>query len=212
MGWRPSFGRARQENARSSARKGLPERYLLYLGTLEPRKNLELLVGAFARWRRQAPAEEQAVQLVLAGAKGWYYEEIFRRVQKLGLSDAVSFPGFIPGAELPDWYRGAEGFIYPSLMEGFGLPLLEAMACGVPVVCSRAPSLLEVVGTAALSVAAHDEEALAHALHLLTGQPALRAALAAQGLARAQLFSWRRCARETLAVYERVLAEAPVPT
>jgi glycosyltransferase involved in cell wall biosynthesis len=206
----------RPGSAESSARfrlhKGLPERYLLYLGTLEPRKNLELLVGAFALWRQQASAEDQAVKLVLAGAKGWYYEEIFRRVQELGLSDAVSFPGFIPGAELPDWYRGAEGFLYPSLMEGFGLPVLEAMACGVPVVCSQAPSLLEVAGTAALSVAAHDEEALAHAIRLVTSQPELRAALAAQGLARARTFTWRRCAEDTIAVYERVLAEAGPPT
>lgn len=201
-----------EESTHFRARKGLPERYLLYLGTLEPRKNLELLVGAFARWRRQAPAQDRAVKLVLAGGKGWYYAEVFRRVQELGLSDVVAFPGFIPGVELPDWYRGAEGFVYPSLLEGFGLPLVEAMACGVPVVCSQAPSLLEVVGTAALSVAAHDEEALAHALELLTGQPALRAALAAQGLVRAQRFSWRRCAQETLAVYEQVLAEALAPT
>jgi glycosyltransferase involved in cell wall biosynthesis len=200
-----------EERAQFRIRKGLPMRYLLYLGTLEPRKNLELLVGAFARWRRQAAPEDRAVQLVLAGAKGWYYEEIFRRVQELGLSDAVSFPGFIPAAELPDWYRGAEGFLYPSLMEGFGLPVLEAMACGVPVVCSQFPSLLEVAGNAALSVSAHDEEALAHAIQLLTGQPELRAALAAQGLARARMFTWRRCAEETIAVYERVLAEAGTP-
>lgn len=206
----------RPGSAESSTRfrqhRGLPERYLLYLGTLEPRKNLELLVGAFARWRRQAPPEDQAVHLVLAGAKGWYYEAIFRRVQELGLSDAVSFPGFIPAAELPDWYRAAEGFLYPSLLEGFGLPVLEAMACGVPVVCSQSPSLLEVAGNAALSVSAYDEEALAHAIQLVTSQPGLRAALAAQGLARARTFTWRRCAEETLAVYRRVLAESGAST
>ena len=112
--------------------KGLPARYLLHLGTLEPRKNLELLVRAFARWRAQASLADQEVRLVLAGGKGWYYDALFRLVEALGLADVVLFPGFVPGAELPAWYQAAEGFVYPSLFEGFGLPVLEAMACGAP--------------------------------------------------------------------------------
>ncbi len=133
------------------ARKGLPARYLLYLGTLEPRKNLELLLRAFAAWRAQAPAADQEVKLVLAGGQGWYYATIFAQAAALGLGDAVLFPGFVPPSELPDWYRAAAGFVYPSLFEGFGLPVLEAMACGTPVLCSAIPSLLEVAGDAALT-------------------------------------------------------------
>lgn len=181
--------------------KGLPPRYLLYLGTLEPRKNLELLVRAFARWRAQAGPVDQEVVLVLAGAKGWYYDTIFRQVEALGLSDVVYFAGFVPTAELPDWYRAAYAFVYPSQFEGFGLPVLEAMACGLPVVCSQSPSLLEVAGDAALTFAAHDEEGLAHSLALVTGQPELRRALQARGMARAAHFSWRRCAEQVLATY-----------
>ncbi|MCB0136969.1 MAG: glycosyltransferase, partial [Caldilineaceae bacterium] len=100
----------------------LPERYLLYLGTLEPRKNLDLLLRAYARWAQADSAADSDVALVLAGAKGWYYDEIFRTVTALGLAGRVIFPGFVPAADLPAWYAGAEAFVYPSLFEGFGLP------------------------------------------------------------------------------------------
>ena len=112
---------------------------------------------------------------MLAGGKGWYYDTIFAQVEALGLAGEVLFPGFVPPAELPDWYRAAEAFVYPSLFEGFGLPVLEAMACGAPVICSQAASLLEVAGDAALTVPADDETALANAIHLLCDQPALAA-------------------------------------
>lgn len=182
----------------------LPERYLLYLGTLEPRKNLELLVRAFGRWRQQASADDRALKLVLAGAKGWHYATIFQRVAELGLEDAVIFPGFVPRAELPDWYRGAEAFVYPSIFEGFGLPVLEAMACGAPVICSQAASLLEVAGDAALTFPANDEEALTTALHQVLTEPALRADLRGRGVARARRFSWQRTAQATLALYDHL--------
>jgi len=190
--------------ARFRQAKGLPARYLLYLGTLEPRKNLELLVRAFARWRAQAPPADQEIALVLAGGKGWYYDTIFRQVEAVGLQDLVRFAGFVPAAELPDWYRAAHAFLYPSLFEGFGLPVLEAMACGLPVLCSQSASLLEVTGDAALTFPADDEEALAQAIALLAGQPALLGALCARGLAQAARFSWRRAAEELLAVYEQI--------
>lgn len=186
----------------------LPPRYLLYLGTLEPRKNLVLLIRAFARWRAaqaaEAGAESTELKLILAGGKGWYYDTIFAEVQALGLAEAVLFPGFIPAAELPDWYRGATAFVYPSLFEGFGLPVLEAMACGVPVICSRAESLLEVAGAAALTVSTADEESLAHAIHLLCDQPALAVELRRRGLQQAAKFSWRRSAEQTIQVYNQV--------
>ncbi len=186
-------------------RAGLPERYLFYLGTLEPRKNLELLVSAFARWRRETRPEHRQVKLVLGGGKGWYFERIFTQVKELELMGEVLFPGFIPRVDLPDWYRAAEGFIYPSRFEGFGLPVLEAMACGAPVVCSNAPSLVEVAGDAAIIIPAVDEAALRHALHLLMDQPGLTAELRQRGQDRAAGFSWRKTAQETLAVYEKIV-------
>lgn len=180
-----------------------PARYLLFVGTLEPRKNLDTLVRAFARWRAQAAPGDRDIKLVLAGAKGWFYEQIFAQVQALGLADAVLLTGYVPANDLPYWYQAALGFVYPSRLEGFGLPVLEAMACGVPVITSRAPSLMEVAGDAAICVEATDESALAHALALLVTQDALRAELCQRGLARAALFSWQRTAAETLAVYEK---------
>lgn len=184
--------------------KGLPERFFLYLGTLEPRKNLEMLIRAFARWRSQTQAQKSPVDLVIAGGKGWFYEQIFRLVKELDLEDKVHFPGYVADEEVADWFRAAEGFVYPSLFEGFGLPVLEAMACGIPVLCSRAPSLLEVVGDAAMTVAAEDERGWAAALELLASQPDLRAELRQRGLTRAAQFSWERTAQATLAVYDHV--------
>lgn len=181
--------------------RGLPERFFLYLGTLEPRKNLPLLLRAFARWRAETTAEQRAVKLVIAGAKGWFYEQIFALVNELHLADAVLFPGFVPVAELPDWYRAAELFIYPSLFEGFGLPVLEAMACGVPVICSDTGSLVEVVGESALVFPAHEEAALVALLHRFVGDAALGQELRQAGLTRAQQFSWHRTARATYEVY-----------
>ncbi len=193
-----------QQTAQFRTDRGLPERFLLYVGTLEPRKNLELLVKAFARWRAQAEASDRSLKLILAGAKGWFYTEIFQWVKTLGLEQDVLFPGFIPDAELPDWYRAAEGFVYPSLFEGFGLPVLEAMACGTPVLCSQIPSLLEIIGDSALTFPAHDEAALAASLALLINQPDLRAELRRKGLGQAQKFSWQRTAQATVAVYAQV--------
>jgi glycosyltransferase involved in cell wall biosynthesis len=190
--------------------KGLPERFLLYVGTLEPRKNLSLLLKAYARWVKTSQTGED-VSLVLVGAKGWFYDEIFQLVQELALEERVRFPGYAPDAELPAWYRAASGFVYPSLMEGFGLPLLEAMACGTPVLCSAAPSLREVAGDAALTVPLGDETgdgsaamaALADGLEQLMEDAELQRTLRQRGLARAARFSWRKAALETAQVYER---------
>ncbi|MBP8292452.1 MAG: glycosyltransferase family 4 protein [Caldilineaceae bacterium] len=192
--------------ARFRAAHGLPARFLLSVGTLEPRKNLERLVRCFARWRAQAAPEDMDIHLVLAGGKGWGYDAIFAAVQAAGLENVVHFPGFVPWAELADWYRAALALIYPSLFEGFGLPVLEAMACGAPVLCSQAPGVQEVAGAAALTVPPQDEDALVDSLRLLVGQPALRAELRRRGLAHAARFSWQRCAEETVAVYDRVLS------
>lgn len=198
--------RTEEQLQRFRRRSGAPERYLLYLGTLEPRKNLDLLLRAFARWRYNGDNGNREVKLVLAGARGWYCDELFRRVEALDLSQCVHFPGFVPGDALPDWYAAAEAFIYPSLFEGFGLPVIEAMACGTPVICSQAPGVAEVAGDAAITFAPHDEAALTAALHLVMSQAALRNELRRRGLARAAHFSWQQCARQTAEVYLRVLA------
>ena len=193
--------RCAEEQAAFRQRCGLPARYLLSLGTLEPRKNLEQLVRAFARWRTATATHD--VKLVLAGAKGWRYTEIFRTVEALGLTEQVIFPGFIPEDALPDWYAAATAFVYPSLFEGFGLPVLEAMACGTPVVCSQAPGLSEVAGDAALTFPPRDEAALTAALEMVVNQQGVRQELAARGRMQAARFTWRRSAEATLAIYRR---------
>jgi glycosyltransferase involved in cell wall biosynthesis len=186
--------------------RGLPERYLLYLGNLEPRKNLPRLVQAYARTGLDIP-------LVLAGAKGWSYSELFRTVESLDLAGQVLFPGFVPREELPLWYNGATAFLYPSLYEGFGLPPLEAMACGTPVLVSNTSSLPEVVGEAGILVPPDDVEAMAGALQRLVQDTGLRARLRQQGLERTRLFTWERMAQQTVALYQRVLSpDTPADT
>ena len=177
----------------------LPERFLLFLGTLEPRKNLATLLRAYAQSR-----EGIGMPLVVAGGKGWLYEPIFELIDELGLRDDVLFAGFAPREELSFWYNAATAFVYPSLYEGFGLPPLEAMQCGTPVVSSNAASLPEVVGDAALTVDPTNVDALAAALLQIATDPALREELRSRGLQRAQHFSWDRTAAETLAVLRAV--------
>jgi len=186
-------------------RKGLPERFMLFLGTLEPRKNLVRLLEAYDIWRRRKRSD---VKLVVAGAKGWFYDQIFSRCVELGLQDHVLFPGFIPPADLPWWYRAAELFVYPSLFEGFGLPVLEAMACGTPTITSDVSSLPEVAGDAALLVDPTDTQALAAAFERVLDDPIVARDLGQAGIVQAGLFSWARTALATVAVYRAVLGEA----
>lgn len=185
--------------------KGLPERFVLYVGTLEPRKNLPLLIRAFARWRTENPAESDGVRLVLGGAKGWFYEEIFRLVEQFGLSDTTDFPGYLREADLPLWYNSARCFVYPSVYEGFGLPPLEAMACGCPVISSDASSLPEVVGEAGILVKPDDETGLTAALDRLLTDDAAWSVYRERGLAQAARFTWPEAARQTLRIYRQVV-------
>jgi glycosyltransferase involved in cell wall biosynthesis len=185
--------------------RGLPERFILYLGTLEPRKNVVTLLLAYSRLRadwRPAP------KLVLAGARGWLFEDVFKTIDQLGLTEHVLLPGFVPADEQALWYNAAAVFAYPSLYEGFGLPPLEAMACGTPVVVSNATSLPEVVGQAGLLVHPTDDGALALALRQALEDDRLASDLRQAGLERAAQFSWRRMALETLRCYEEVAGEA----
>jgi glycosyltransferase involved in cell wall biosynthesis len=190
------------ELARVRAAYGLGERYLLYVGTLQPRKNLARVIAAFARVCDRV--ELGGVQLVLAGKKGWLYDDLFAAVERLGLRGRVAFPGYIPDADLPALLSGGTAFVFPSLYEGFGIPVLEAGGCGVPVITSNTSSLPEVAGDAALLVDPHDVEAIAEAMYRLVTDEALRAELTRRGLENVKRFSWEKCARETLAVLEAV--------
>ena len=183
-------------------RRSLPEKMILFLGTLEPRKNIVTLLEAFALLRREG---NLAHQLVVAGGRGWYYEEIEIAVQRLGLQDLVIFPGYVDQKELPLWYNAAELFVYPSIYEGFGLPPLESMACGTPVVAANTSSLPEVVGDAGILVNPLDSGALAEAMKRVLGDPEAGRTLRNAGLERAKQLSWRNTAEMTAQFYHRVL-------
>lgn len=183
-------------------RHHLDRPYVLHVGTIEPRKNIVRLLRAFAEAKRNG---RLAHMLVLVGARGWKYTQVDQVIEDEGLAEHVRFAGYVPQDELSLWYRGADLFVYPSLYEGFGLPLLEAMSNQVPVVASNSSSLPEVVGDAALVVSPTDESALAEAIvRALTDQP-LRNQLVERGMRRAKCFSWERAAQETAQVYTDVL-------
>lgn len=186
--------------ARVRAAYGLPERFLLHVGTLEPRKNLNRLLDAFCLLRRDAPD----ARLVLVGAKGWLYEGFFRRLEALGLKDSAQLLGYVPDADLPAVYSAARVCVLPSVYEGFGLPMLEAMACGTPVACSRAASLPEIGGEAARYFDPLDIDDMAAALRDVWRDEGSRQEMAQRGLIQAARFSWSRAAVETMAVYSRL--------
>jgi glycosyltransferase involved in cell wall biosynthesis len=181
-----------------------PLAYFLYVGTVQPRKNLVRLIEAFAQMvQANDPNVQSAIcnlQLVIAGKRGWLTEAIERRAVELGISERVRFTGYVADEDLPALLSGALAFVLPSLYEGFGMPVLEAMACGAPVLASNTSSLPEVAGDAALLVDPTDTMALTNGLARLAADAELRVDLRARGLARAATFTWDRCAEETLAV------------
>jgi len=197
-----TFQPVRDEEAieADKARYGIADDYVLFVGTLQPRKNLIRLIQVFSNL--QSPISN--LQLVIAGKKGWLYQEIFRRVKELGLETKVVFTDYVPEGDLPALLSGARLFVFPSLYEGFGLPVLEAMACGTPVVCSNVSSLPEVAGDAAMLVDPLEVGGLAAAMERVLGGEELRAELIERGFQQARKFSWERCARETLNVLESV--------
>jgi glycosyltransferase involved in cell wall biosynthesis len=182
----------------SLERLGMMQPYVLFVGTVQPRKNLQRLIRAFA----QVIAAGLPHRLVIVGRMGWLTESIRAEVASLGPEDRVHFAGYVPDSDLPALYRGADAFAFPSLYEGFGMPVLEALAHGVPVVASNTTSLPEIVGDAGLLVDPLDEAAIGAALVRVLADAPLRARLAVAGPERAAHFSWERCARETLAVLE----------
>lgn len=183
------------------AQKGLPERFVLYVGTLEPRKNLTTLLEAYATVARSHDAP-----LIVGGGKGWLYDAVFKRVEELGLRERVQFVGYVEEEELPLWYAAANVFVFPSIYEGFGMPPLEAMACGTPVIASNSSSLPEVVGDAGITVPPHDPAGFAEAIDRVLSDAELRQELRERGLAQARRFSWRTTAERTLAAYQDVAA------
>jgi glycosyltransferase involved in cell wall biosynthesis len=180
---------------------GLPDQYLLYVGTIEPRKNLERLLAAWAPLYRSGDCPA----LVIIGKRGWLSEGFFAALEDSPARQGVLLTGYVPDQDLPALYSSATTFVWPSLYEGFGLPPLEAMACGSPVVCSNASSLPEVVGDAALLFNPENTDELRERLRYVVRDEALRRDLRARGLARAAAFSWQRTAEETVRVYEMVL-------
>ena len=182
-------------------RYSLPQDFILYVGALEPRKNLSMLLRAFARARQKG----LNLPLVLAGRRGWMFEDIFEHIERLGLQKLVILPGYVAQEDLPVVYNLASMFVYPTLYEGFGLPVLEAMACGTPVITTAVSSMPEFVGSAGILLPTGDEDALVEALADLAGDAERRAFLAEAGPRQAAVFTWERTARLTLDAYRDLL-------
>jgi glycosyltransferase involved in cell wall biosynthesis len=187
-------------------RYSLPEHFILYVGLVEPRKNLPMLLRAYQRLQEQLrlQAGSELVPLVIVGRFGWRIEQVFELVEALAIKEKVHFTGYIPAGDLPIVYNLADVFVYPSLYEGFGLPPLEAMACGTPVITTAVSSMPEHVGEAGILIPPQDERALFQALLTILQDPDLRRQLSEKGPARAAHYSWNRTALETLNVYRRV--------
>ena len=191
----------------AKARYSLPDRFILYVGTIEPRKNLNRLMAAFARARKAGIPH----QLVCVGPYGWSSRDLSGEIDRLGIRDAVRFTGYVPFEDLPAIYNLGDFFVFPSLYEGFGLPVVEAMACGLPVLTSNTSSLGEIAGDAAETIDPTDTDAILDAICRLANDAELRHDRAARGLARARTFSWTQTAREMLAVYHRLAGVTVAP-
>jgi glycosyltransferase involved in cell wall biosynthesis len=182
-------------------RYNLPERFVLFVGTVEPRKNLARLVEAFNRVGRKI-----AHSLVVVGAKGWKTSPIYREIGRSPLRDRIHVTGFVADGDLPAVYNLADAFVYPSLYEGFGIPVVEAMACGTPVVTSDVSALPEVAGDAAVLVDPLDVAQLAEAIERVLHDETLREMLRAKGIERAKRFSWDASAAKVVQCFREVCA------
>jgi glycosyltransferase involved in cell wall biosynthesis len=191
-----------QAVAAARARYALPERYLISVGTIEPRKNLTRLLAAFETLR----AEGLTDGWVVVGRRGWLYDDFFAALERSPARSAVLFPGYVADEDLPALYAGAQALAFPSLYEGFGLPVLEALACGTPVVASDTSSIPEAGGDAALYCDPTDTEAIIETLRRVLRDASLCEEMRARGLVQAARFSWERAAAETEAVYGTLVA------
>jgi glycosyltransferase involved in cell wall biosynthesis len=203
----PSFRPVLDQRVLERVRRqyGLGERIILSVGTIEPRKNLPQLIDAFAERRRTGDLSHQ---LVCVGPYGWRSRGIEARIERLRVADAITFTGYVPFDDLPALYSLAEIFVFPSVYEGFGLPVIEAMACGAPVITGRAAALAEIAGGAIEHVDRLDADSLGEAMVALARNRAHRDHLAGLGIERARAFSWNRAARETLEVYRQTAKRA----
>ncbi len=181
---------------------GIEGDYILSVGAIQPRKNLSRLVTAYSRLRRARP-EVKLPKLVLVGKCAWLYDETLRTIKELEVSNSVILTGYVPESDLPALYSGALCFVYPSYFEGFGLPPLEAMKCGAPVIVGDKTSLPEVVGDAGLLVDPFDVDSITCAIQSVIYDSNLRSQLRVKGLERAKLFDWQETARQTLSVYKK---------
>jgi len=191
-----------QERAHTARKKYGLERYIFFVGTLQYRKNLPRLIEAFAEVKR---VHRIPHRLVLAGRDGWGAELVYQAVVDSGMTDSVLFPGYVPKSDLPGLYAGADVFVYPSLHEGFGIPLLEAMAAETVVYTSNIYSTPEVAGDAAVYVDPYDVNSMAEELWRALSDTELRKELVARGQSRAMRFTWEQTARQTLQFYRDVL-------
>jgi glycosyltransferase involved in cell wall biosynthesis len=181
----------------------LPDRFIYFVSTLEPRKGIDTLLEALASLAHTQPD----VKLIITGKRGWYTEQFFAQIERLQLTPHIQFTDYVPDEDLPALYSCATVLAFPSRYEGFGLTVLEAMACGTPVVCSNSSSLPEVVGDAALLVPPDDAASLAMALQRVLNDMTLQHQMKTRGSQQAARFTWQRTAQETFAVYERVIAQ-----
>ena len=178
----------------------VPQNYFLFVGTIQPRKNLARLISAYAKSLAGGGKRGKMTKLVLAGSKGWLSDEIYALPKKLGIEDQVCFLGYVPDEKLPALYSGARALFYPSLFEGFGLPILEAMATGCPVLTSQATSCSEAAGKAAILVNPYSEREISRGINLLLDDEKLKKELINKGFKQCQKFSWEKAARETLSI------------
>lgn len=188
-----------EEKIAFRAAKGINGRFVLHVGTLQPRKNIPLLIDAFAQ------LAQPGLHLVLVGGKGWLFDTIFARVQAHHLTDRVHFTGYVPDAELPLWYNAADLFVLPSQYEGFGMPLVEAMACGTPVIAADNSSLPEAVGNAGLLFTPDNRAELTDRMANVLNDAALSDKMRHLGRRHACNFSWEQAGRETAVVYQKAL-------
>jgi glycosyltransferase involved in cell wall biosynthesis len=188
------------ESTKIAKKYGVNNKFIIYVGTLEPRKNIPNLLKSYNILKNYGINHK----LIITGKKGWKYKEIFETIEKLKLQNDVIFTGYVPDEDLPGLYNAADLFVYPSLYEGFGLPPLEAMQCGTPVITSNTSSLPEVVGDAGIMVDPYDIDGLASKMYEVLTNEDLRNNMSKKGIERAKLFSWKKCAEEHLKVYEEV--------
>lgn len=194
-----------EDNLRIREKYKLPKNYILYMGTLEPRKNIESIVEAFKLFNEKSDLKEKNFKLVIAGKKGWLFESIFNLVETLKLQDDVIFTDYIDEVDKPIIYQMARLFVFPSIYEGFGIPVLEAMAASVPVITSNVSSLPEVAGDAAILVEPKDVKSIAENMHKILSDNDLRDKLICKGHIQAKKFTWEASAEKLYKIYKSMM-------